>query len=126
MTELRYTEDHAWVKIGSDDVAIVGISDHAQSELGDIVFVELPKPGATFTEDDELAVVESVKTAAEVKAPLSGTVVEINEELQLSPELVNTSPTEAGWLLKLKIQDSSELGNLMNQESYDDFVSEIN
>lgn len=126
MTELRYTEDHAWVKTGSDDVAIVGISDHAQSELGDIVFVELPKPGATFTEDDELAVVESVKTAAEVKAPLSGTVVEINEELQLSPELVNTSPTEAGWLLKLKIQDSSELGNLMNQESYDDFVSEIN
>ena len=126
MTELSYTEDHAWIKIGSDDVVIVGISDHAQSELGDIVFVELPKPGATFIEDDELAVVESVKTAAEVKAPLSGTVVEINEELQLSPELVNTSPTEAGWLLKLKIQDSSELGNLMNQESYDDFVSEIN
>ena len=126
MTELRYTEDHAWVKIAGDDAVIVGISNHAQSELGDIVFVELPKIGATLTVDDIIAVVESVKTAAEVKAPLSGTVVEINEELKFSPELVNASPTEAGWLLKLKIQDSSELGSLMNQESYDDFVAEIN
>ncbi len=126
MTELRYTEDHAWIKIGSDDVVIVGISDHAQSELGDIVFVELPKIDTALTVDDKIAVVESVKTAAEVKAPLSGTVVDINEELKFSPELVNASPTEAGWFLKLKIKDSSELGSLMNQESYDDFVSEIN
>ena len=120
-SDLKFLDTHEWVKI-DDDAVIVGISDHAQSELGDVVFVELPAIGDEFVSGDEAAVVESVKAASEVYTPLSGEVIEVNEVLEENPELVNTSPYEDGWFFKLKVTDEN-LGSADNMMTADEYLS---
>ena len=118
-SDLKFLDSHEWVKVDENTV-IVGISDHAQDELGEVVFVELPAIGDEFVSGDEAAIVESVKAASEVYTPLSGEVIEVNEALEENPELVNTSPYEDGWFFKLKVSDEN-LGStdgLMTAEEY--------
>jgi len=110
--ELRYSEEHEWVKVEGEKVR-VGITDFAQHELGDIVFVELPEVGAVVTADEPFGSVESVKTVSELYAPVSGKVVEINEDLSDSPEFVNESPYEKAWMIVIEPSDASEVENLM-------------
>jgi len=115
-----YTEDHEWVRVDGD-TGTVGISDYAQKQLGDVVFVELPDVGATFDKGDEAAVVESVKAASEVYSPVSGEVTETNTALEDAPETVNASPADEGWFLKLKLKDAAELESLMNEAKYKEY-----
>lgn len=117
MADRRYTEDHEWVEV-EGDVGTIGISDYAQEQLGDVVFVELPEVGKTIDKGGEAAVVESVKAAAEVYAPVGGEVVEVNEELNGDPSLVNTDAFGDGWFVKLKLSDPSELEELMDEDAY--------
>lgn len=117
-SELRYTESHEWVSPEEDGVVRVGISDHAQAQLGDLVFVELPAEGEALTQGDACSVVESVKAASDVYAPVSGTVVAINDALADSPELVNTDPYNDGWLFSLRLDDESQLNDLMDSDAY--------
>lgn len=114
---VKYTEDHEWVKVDGD-MATVGISAYAAKQLGDVVFVELPEVGRELDKGDEAAVVESVKAASEVYAPIGGEVTEINESLEDAPETVNASPDGDGWFLKLKIKDASDLDDLMDEAKY--------
>ena len=119
--ELKYTEDHEWV-LADDDLCTVGITDHAQEALGDIVFVELPAVGAKVKAGKAFAVVESVKAVSDVYAPISGTVEEINEELPDEPEVINTSPYEDGWMVKIRADDLSQLDDLMDADAYQEFL----
>ena len=118
-SDLKFLDSHEWVKVDENTV-IVGISDHAQNELGEVVFVELPAIGDEFVSGDEAAVVESVKAASEVYTPISGEVIEVNEALEENPELVNTSPYEDGWFFKLKVSDENlgSIDSLMTAEEY--------
>lgn len=116
-TDRKYMTSHEWVKIDGD-IAIVGISDHAQDALGDITFVELPEVDDEVTQKEDCAVVESVKAASDLYSPLSGTVCEVNEELEDSPELVNESPFEKGWIFKISGFDTAELDNLLDADAY--------
>ena len=120
----RYTKDHEYVRI-EGDAGIVGISDYAQGQLGDVVFVELPSVGKTLSKGDEAAVVESVKAASEVYAPASGEVVEVNSDLESSPGTVNEDPAGRGWFMKIRLTDQSELDGLMTEEQYQEFVKQI-
>lgn len=117
----KYTKEHEWVLI-EGETATIGITDHAQSQLGDIVYVELPEEGDNFSIGDEFGSVESVKAVAEVYMPISGEIVDINESLEESPELVNKDPHDDGWLVKVKIADTSELDDLMDHNEYQEFV----
>lgn len=115
--ELRYLETHEWARL-EGDLVVVGISDHAQDALGDVVYVELPDLDTAFVAGDEAAVVESVKAASDVYAPVNGTVVEVNEALEDSPELVNESPYGDGWFFKIRPEDPAALEGLLNAEGY--------
>jgi glycine cleavage system H protein len=119
-----YTEDHEWVEVDGD-IGTVGISEYAQSQLGDIVFVEVPEGGKAVTKGDEAAVVESVKAASDVYSPVSGIVIEGNAALADTPELVNEDPEGDGWFFKLTLSDTSELESLMDEAKYADFVSKL-
>lgn len=121
--ELRYSKEHEWVKEEGGKVRI-GITDFAQSELGDIVFVELPEVGDEVTVDDSFGSVESVKTVSELYSPVSGKVVEVNEDLNDNPEFVNESPYEKAWMIVVELSDSSEVDNLMTAEQYVELVKE--
>jgi len=121
--ELRYTKEHEWVKVDGN-VAVIGITDFAQSELGDIVFVELPEEGSEIHAGDVFGNVESVKTVSELYAPISGKVVAVNGDLEDTPENVNKSAYEAGWMIKVEIAQESELGELLSAEQYQQSVSE--
>ena len=121
--ELKYTEEHEWVLI-EDEVVTVGITDFAQDQLGDVVFVELPEVGDQLELGKPLGVVESVKAVSDVYAPLSGEVVEINSELPDEPEMLNTSPYEDGWMVKIKLADSAELDDLMDAAGYQKFIEQ--
>lgn len=121
--ELRYSKEHEWVKVEGEKVRI-GITDFAQSELGDIVFVELPEVGDEISLDQPFGSVESVKTVSELYAPVSGKVVEINEELNDSPEFVNESPYEKAWMITVELSDKSEVEKLMTAEQYEDMIKE--
>ena len=118
-SDLKFLDSHEWIKVDENTV-IVGISDHAQNELGEVVFVELPAIGDEFVSGDEAAVVESVKAASEVYTPISGEVIEVNDALEESPELVNTSPYEEGWFFKLRVSDENfgSIDSLMTAEEY--------
>ncbi len=116
--DLLYTEDHEWIRV-EDGVATVGITDFAQNELGDIVFVELPEEDEDFSQGDAMGVVESVKAVSDIYMPLTGTIAAINEEILDAPELVNSDPYGDGWLIKIKIADELELDALMNAEEYE-------
>lgn len=119
-SELKYLESHEWAKL-DDNVVVVGISDHAQDALGDVVYVELPEIGATVAAGDEIAVVESVKAASDIYAPVSGSIVEINEALEDSPEQVNDSPYDDGWFFKISPDDPAALEALLSAEAYQAF-----
>ncbi|GAF66921.1 glycine cleavage system protein H [Bacillus sp. TS-2] len=121
--DFKYSEEHEWVKVEGDKVR-VGITDFAQSELGDIVFVELPEVGDSIEADEPFGSVESVKTVSELYAPLSGKVVEINEDLDDSPEFVNESPYEKAWMIVIEPSDQSELEKLMTAEQYQEMINE--
>jgi glycine cleavage system H protein len=117
-----FTDEHEWVDV-EGEIATIGITDYAQGQLGDIVFVELPAEGATFDKGDDAAVVESVKAASDVYAPVSGEVVEVNGALEDEPALVNSDAEEDGWFFKLRLTDASELAGLMNEAAYNKFVA---
>jgi len=120
----RYTKEHEWIRLDGDS-AVVGITEHAQSQLGDVVFVELPEIGKSFAAGDEAAVVESVKAASEVYAPASGEVVAVNAALADTPATVNADAEGKGWFLKLKLADPAELEKLMTAEQYKDYVATL-
>lgn len=122
MSGLKYSKDHEWVRV-EGDVGTVGISDYAQEQLGDVVYVELPEVGRTVAQNEEAAVVESVKAASEVYAPVSGEVVEANQALEDDPSLVNGDPTGEGWFLKLRLSAPGELDGLMDDAAYADYVA---
>ena len=115
--DLRYTKTHEWVKVDGD-LATIGITDYAQSELGDIVYIELPKVGTRFNKHDVFGTVEAVKAVSELYSPLAGEVVAVNDRLDKEPALVNTSPFGDGWMIKLRVSDAAEKGALMNAEAY--------
>jgi len=121
MSEIKYTEDHEWIRLDGD-TATCGISDYAQEQLGDVVYVELPEVGKVLAARDQIAVVESVKAASEVYAPAGGTVTEVNEALADEPTLVNQDATSGGWFIKLKLDDAAELDALMNEAAYTAYV----
>lgn len=120
----RYTRDHEWIRL-EGDIATVGISDYAQDQLGDIVFVELPEVGKALSKGAEAAVVESVKAASEIYAPVAGEVTEVNTAVGDDPALVNSEPEGAGWFLKLRISDPSEFAGLMDADAYQSFLQTI-
>ena len=121
MSERRYTEDHEWLSV-EGDVALIGISNHAQEQLGDIVFVELPEVGKQLEKGGEAAVVESVKAASEIYAPADGEVIEVNEALGDEPAKVNSDAEGEGWFFKMKLSDAGQLADLMDEAAYKSFV----
>ncbi|MCH9018973.1 MAG: glycine cleavage system protein GcvH [Proteobacteria bacterium] len=121
MSELRFSSDHEWVRV-EGDIAVVGITDYAQEQLGDVVFVELPALGASLAKADQAAVVESVKAASEIYAPIGGEVTAVNEALADAPEAVNADPLGGGWFFKLRLADAGELDALMDEDAYKAFV----
>ncbi|MBA6292213.1 glycine cleavage system protein GcvH [Colwellia sp. MB3u-70] len=123
-SELKYVTSHEWVRNDGNGVVTVGITEHAQDLLGDMVFVELPEVGDTLSAGDDVAVAESVKAASDIYAPMSGEVIEVNENLEDSPELVNSEAFGGGWLFKLKIADESEFDNLLDAEGYANSIDE--
>lgn len=121
--DLRFTKTHEWARIDGD-TATVGTSDYAQSELGDITYLELPEAGTQVTQGEPMGVIESVKAASDIYSPVSGEVVESNQEVVDSPDLVNSSPYERAWLLKVRLSDPSQVDNLMDAAAYEKFVEE--
>lgn len=115
---LKYANTHEWARDEGDGIVSIGISDHAQNSLGDVVYVELPEVGSEVSAGDEAGVVESVKAASDIYAPVSGEVVEINSQLEDNPETINESPYEDGWFFKVKLSDAEELNELMNADDY--------
>lgn len=120
----RFSREHEWVTDEGDGIVLIGISHHAQDALGDIVFVELPAVGTEFEKDDDLGVVESVKTVSDIYAPISGEVVAVNEELEDAPELVNESPYEGGWIVRMKMSNPAELEELFDASGYESFLKD--
>ena len=121
--DLYYTREHHWVR-AEDGIAIVGLTDHAQNELGDIVCVELPKRGESVRASDEMGAIDSIKTSTELYAPVSGEIVETNEKLERSPELINQDPYGAGWIVRIRLSDPAELDELLDAEEYCHMVYE--
>ncbi len=121
--DYRYTTEHEWVRV-DDDIAVLGVTDFAQKELGEVVFVELPQVGHVYDAGDEIGTIESVKAVAEIFTPLAGEVVEINEALADDPELINEDPHVDGWLIKIRYSASADLDSLMDAESYGEFVQQ--
>ena len=121
--ELKYTEEHEWVMV-EEDLVVVGITDFAQDALGDVVFVELPEEGTEVVAGKAFGVVESVKAVSDIYAPVSGTVEEINSELPDAPEIINTSPYEDGWMIKIRMSDTSELDDMMDADAYQAHIAE--
>lgn len=122
--ELYYSQSHEWVRMTGDDTVTVGITDHAQHELGDLVFVELPELNINVEVGDEVVVLESVKTAADVYSPISGEIIAVNESVQENPAIINQDPYSEGWLFRIKLQDKSELDSLMDANAYQAEIAE--
>jgi glycine cleavage system H protein len=123
MSELKFSKSHEWVK-KSGDVYLIGITDYAAKELGDVVFIELPSAGKELKENESFGVVESVKSVSDLIMPITGKIVEINQDLVKTPELVNSSPFEKAWMLKVSITDNNSLNNLLSESDYKKFISE--
>jgi glycine cleavage system H protein len=119
---LKYTEEHEWLRVDGDEV-VVGITEHAAEQLGDLVFVELPTEGATVAKGDEIVTIESVKAASDIRAPLDGTITEVNQAVVENPALVNEDPIEAGWFFKMTLEDKAALDELMDEEAYRAFIA---
>lgn len=121
--DLYYTAAHTWLHMEDENIARVGITDFAQSELGDVVFVELPEVASVVSAGEEISVVESVKTASDIPAPVSGVIVTVNETLRATPELINSSPYDKGWIFKIRISNKGELDDLMDASDYQENYS---
>jgi glycine cleavage system H protein len=119
-----FTREHEWVYAEDDDIAVIGISEYAAGELGDIVYIELPEVGTSVKQTEQIGTIEAVKTVADLFSPISGEVVEINDEVVASPEIVNKSPHEDGWFFKMKMDDPSELDSLLSYDKYNEFLGE--
>ena len=124
MTNKRYTKEHEWVRL-ENKLCFVGVSNYAQEQLGDIVFVELPSINKSLVVGDEVAVIESVKAATEIYAPISGKVIEVNEKLISNPDIINNDPENEGWIWKMEITDQDEITSLLDKESYLNFLNEV-
>lgn len=124
MSDLRYTDDHEWIRL-EGEVATVGVSNYAQEQLGDVVYVDLPDVGKSISKGSEAAVVESVKAASEVYAPVSGEIVEVNETLGDDPAQINRDAEGSGWFVKIRVSDPGELDGLMNADEYAEFVESL-
>ena len=124
MTATRFTTDHEYVRVDGD-IGVVGVTDYAQSQLGDIVFIELPSVGKKIAKGEQLATIESVKAASELFSPVSGEVVEVNGELDTSPALVNEDPLDAGWFVKLRLSEPDELADLLDEDAYQTHVNTL-
>ena len=122
LDKLKYTKEHEWIDAKDSSCSIIGITDFAQGELGDVVFVELPNVGDIFDKDDVFGTVEAVKTVADLYIPVSGKVVEINEDLESNPELINSNPYEDGWIIKIKLSNLSEINDLLKKEDYEGLI----
>ena len=122
-SELKFLSTHEWVEVNGD-VATIGVSDHAQELLGDLVFVELPEVGSSVSAGDSVAVIESVKAASDTYAPVSGEIIEVNEELEDSPERINDDPYGDGWMYRIKMEDPDEVGDLLDADAYTDSIVE--
>lgn len=120
----KYSEDHAWVKVQDEDLVTIGITDFAQEQLGDLVYIELPKAGHECSRGDNISVIESVKSASDLVAPVSGEIVEVNDRLEDDPELVSEDSMGEGWFIKVKLSKRSELDELMDDESYQTFIED--
>jgi len=120
--ELKYTKEHEWVKINGDE-AVIGVTDYAQSELGDIIFIELPSIGDIFQENDVIGTIEAVKTVADIFSPLVGKIIEINNEIENNPEFANSDPYNKGWLVKMKCTDKTSIENLLDSKEYSNIIS---
>ena len=118
----KYYEDHAWVKVQDEDLVTIGITDFAQEQLGDLVYIELPKVGHKFSREDNISVIESVKSASDLVAPVSGKIVEVNDRLEDDPELDSDNSMGEGWFIKVKLSKPSELDELMDEKSYQTFI----
>lgn len=123
-SKLKYSDTHEWAKIDDDSTAVVGITDHAQSELGDIVYLELPEVGSTVEKGDVFGTLESVKTVSDLISPVSGEVIEANIKLTDTPEVINNEPYEGGWLVKIKLSKPAEVNTLMDADAYEQFIQE--
>ncbi len=119
---LKYTKEHEWIRIEDNLVGVVGITEYAQSELGDIVYVELPQVGKVVKQLESFGTIEAVKTVADLFAPVSGEIIEVNENLKNSPDLINKDPYGEGWIVKIRIKDMNELNNLLSAEDYRKFI----
>jgi glycine cleavage system H protein len=124
VSELKFTKEHEWIKI-ENRLAIIGISDFAQEQLGDIVSIELPKAGGVFRQGQTMAIIDSVKASSDIYAPISGEIAEVNEELIEKPEIINQSPYDLGWIAKIKPSTMEEFESLMTKEKYDRYIGEI-
>lgn len=122
-TDLLFTKEHEWIRIDGE-IATIGISDHAQQELGDVVYIELPKPGDKFDSGATFGSVESVKAVSELFMPISGEIIEINEDLASGPEKINADPYGVGWMMRVRLRDKSETARLMSAQEYDEFTKE--
>ncbi len=120
---MKYTESHEWIENGQENIVRIGVTQYAQKELGDIVYVELPTTGRDINAGQELAVLESTKAAADVYSPATGTIVEVNSKLTDHPELINQSPEDSGWIVKIKVSNPAELDLLMDRQGYDQFLN---
>jgi len=125
MSEMKFTQEHEWLRLEDDDTAVVGITDYAQEQLGDLVHIELPEVDTEMAQGDEAAIIESVKAASEVKMPVSGIIIAINEALIDDPAKVNEDSTGAGWFFKIKIMDPSELDELLDEDSYHRLLEDL-
>ncbi len=123
-SDLRFSESHEWVSQEEEGVVKVGITDHAQEQLGDVVFVELPEEGALFGQGDACAVIESVKAASDIYVPVSGEIVAVNDAVVDSPEIINNDPYGDGWLFSIRLKDPDALNDLMDAESYEDHIGD--
>jgi len=120
-TEIKYTKEHEWISLDGE-VAMIGITDHAQSQLGDIVFVELPDVDTEINQNDTFGVIEAVKTVADLFAPVKGLIIELNSSLEDSPDLINSDPYGAGWIIKVKVTNSNQYDDLMSSDEYEEFI----
>ena len=121
---IKYSEDHEWVDAKEDDLVVIGISDFAQEQLGDLVYVELPEVGDECTKGENISVIESVKAASDLVAPVSGSIIEVNSRLEDEPEIVTEDSMGEGWFIKVKLSDPAELDELMDEEAYNSFIEE--
>jgi len=121
---IKYSEDHEWVELKGDDLVVIGITDFAQEQLGDLVYVELPEVGDECSRGENISVIESVKAASDLVAPVSGTIIEVNSRLEDEPELVTEDSMGEGWFIKVKLSNTSELDDLMDESTYNSFTEE--